>query len=138
MCSKLLGVCVFFFFKAACARTRRGQRGRGVPPQIQRDLADRRGDQHQLHGNAIETCSPYSANARHHCRCLIPRVHLSSAQLEKAGDVVTTPPLDLTITYPYLSPRENYLLYLTHVSTKPKVCARACMRPKVNTYSSQQ
>ncbi|XP_071321704.1 integrin alpha-1 isoform X2 [Trachinotus anak] len=43
-----------------------------------------------------------------------------SYTVEKAGDVVT-PPLDLTVTYPHRSPRENNLLYLTHVTTSPQV-----------------
>ncbi|XP_061887204.1 integrin alpha-1 isoform X2 [Entelurus aequoreus] len=43
-----------------------------------------------------------------------------SYTVEKAGDMVT-PPLDLTVTYPQLSPRNNYLLYLTHIVTSPKV-----------------
>ncbi|KAG7241159.1 hypothetical protein INR49_025902 [Caranx melampygus] len=38
----------------------------------------------------------------------------------KAGDVAT-PPLDLTVTYPHKSPRQNNLLYLTHVSFSPHV-----------------
>ncbi|XP_069370167.1 integrin alpha-1 isoform X2 [Paralichthys olivaceus] len=43
-----------------------------------------------------------------------------SYTMEKAGDV-ETPPLDLTVTYPHLSPRKNHLLYLTHVTTSPGV-----------------
>ncbi|XP_062268869.1 integrin alpha-1 [Platichthys flesus] len=39
-----------------------------------------------------------------------------SYTVEKEGDV-ETPPLDLTVTYPHLSPRQNKLLYLTHVTT---------------------
>ncbi|KAG7499450.1 integrin alpha-1 [Solea senegalensis] len=43
-----------------------------------------------------------------------------SYTVERAGDVVA-PPLDLTVTYPHLSPRQNNLLYLTHVATSPEV-----------------
>ncbi|XP_045922775.1 integrin alpha-1 [Micropterus dolomieu] len=43
-----------------------------------------------------------------------------SYTVEKSGDMVT-PPLDLTVMYPDLSPRKNRLLYLTHVATSPKV-----------------
>nr|XP_057920171.1 integrin alpha-1 [Doryrhamphus excisus] len=43
-----------------------------------------------------------------------------SYTVEKAGETVT-PPLDLWVTYPQLSPRNNYLLYLTHIVTSPKV-----------------
>ncbi|XP_023264422.1 integrin alpha-1 [Seriola lalandi dorsalis] len=43
-----------------------------------------------------------------------------SYTVKEAGDVVT-PPLDLTVTYPQRSPRGNNLLYLTHVTTSPKV-----------------
>lgn len=38
----------------------------------------------------------------------------------KSDDSVT-PPLDLKVTYPQHSPRENDLLYLTHITTSPKV-----------------
>uniref|UniRef100_A0A3P8UE17 Integrin subunit alpha 1 n=1 Tax=Cynoglossus semilaevis TaxID=244447 RepID=A0A3P8UE17_CYNSE len=37
-----------------------------------------------------------------------------SYTVEKTSDAVT-PPLHLTVTYPHLSPRQNNLLYLTHV-----------------------
>uniref|UniRef100_A0A8C3AZB7 Integrin, alpha 1 n=1 Tax=Cyclopterus lumpus TaxID=8103 RepID=A0A8C3AZB7_CYCLU len=47
-------------------------------------------------------------------------LHLTSLQVEKSVDMVS-PPLDLTVTYPHLSPRQNNLLYLTHVSTSPQV-----------------
>uniref|UniRef100_A0A8C3AYL5 Integrin, alpha 1 n=1 Tax=Cyclopterus lumpus TaxID=8103 RepID=A0A8C3AYL5_CYCLU len=43
-----------------------------------------------------------------------------SYTVEKSVDMVS-PPLDLTVTYPHLSPRQNNLLYLTHVSTSPQV-----------------
>uniref|UniRef100_A0A8D3A588 VWFA domain-containing protein n=1 Tax=Scophthalmus maximus TaxID=52904 RepID=A0A8D3A588_SCOMX len=43
-----------------------------------------------------------------------------SYTVARAGEVVT-PPLDLTVTYPHLSPRQNHLLYLTHVTTSPRV-----------------
>ncbi|XP_044030086.1 integrin alpha-1 isoform X2 [Siniperca chuatsi] len=43
-----------------------------------------------------------------------------SYTVEKSGDMVT-PPLNLTVTYPHLSPRQNNLLYLTHVTTSPQV-----------------
>lgn len=122
----------FFFFKAACGRTRHGQRGRRVSPRLQQDLADRPGDQHQLHGNVIENLLIVRFSNAQRRRCLIPRVHLSSAQLEKAGDMVTTPPLNLTVTYPHHSPWGNHLLYLTRISTKPKVR----VRPKMDTYTS--
>ncbi|XP_075899753.1 integrin alpha-1 isoform X1 [Nelusetta ayraudi] len=48
-----------------------------------------------------------------------------SYTLEKAGDVVTTPPLNLTVTYPHHSPWGNHLLYLTRISTKPKLNCNA-------------
>ncbi|XP_040013228.1 integrin alpha-1 isoform X2 [Xiphias gladius] len=38
----------------------------------------------------------------------------------KTTDVLA-PPLDLTVTYPHLSPRQNNLLYLTHITTSPQV-----------------
>uniref|UniRef100_A0A671UNV5 Integrin, alpha 1 n=1 Tax=Sparus aurata TaxID=8175 RepID=A0A671UNV5_SPAAU len=38
----------------------------------------------------------------------------------KSGDMVI-PPIDLTVTYPRLSPWKNDLLYLTHVATSPGV-----------------
>ncbi|XP_029371123.1 integrin alpha-1 isoform X1 [Echeneis naucrates] len=55
-----------------------------------------------------------------------------SYTVEKEGDVVT-PPLDLTVTYPHLSPRQNNLLYLTHVSTTPQVKCDAArwINPKI-------
>ncbi|XP_073334764.1 integrin alpha-1 [Pagrus major] len=40
--------------------------------------------------------------------------------VEKPVDTVM-PPLDLRVTYPHLSPRQNNLLYLTHVATSPGV-----------------
>ncbi|XP_031173579.1 integrin alpha-1 [Sander lucioperca] len=43
-----------------------------------------------------------------------------SYMVEKSGDMVF-PPLDLTVKYPDLSPRQNNLLYLTHVTTSPQV-----------------
>ncbi|TDH02169.1 hypothetical protein EPR50_G00170330 [Perca flavescens] len=43
-----------------------------------------------------------------------------SYTVEKSGDTVS-PPLDLTVTYPDRSPRQNNLLYLTHVTTSPQV-----------------
>ncbi|KAK2888159.1 integrin alpha-1 isoform X1 [Channa argus] len=42
----------------------------------------------------------------------------------KSGDLVT-PVLDLTVMYPKLSPRGNELLYLTRVTTSPKVKCNA-------------
>lgn len=50
----------------------------------------------------------------------VTRLCHSSYQVEKAGDLVT-PPLDLKVTYPELSARDNYLLYLTHVISSPGV-----------------
>ncbi|XP_042365200.1 integrin alpha-1 [Plectropomus leopardus] len=47
-----------------------------------------------------------------------------SYTVEKSGDMVT-PPLDLTVMYPHLSPRQNNLLYLTHVTTSPQVKCNA-------------
>ncbi|XP_018517889.1 LOW QUALITY PROTEIN: integrin alpha-1 [Lates calcarifer] len=47
-----------------------------------------------------------------------------SYTVEKTGDVVT-PPLDLTVTYPHQSLRQNNLLYLTHVTTSPQVKCNA-------------
>nr|XP_033503082.1 integrin alpha-1 [Epinephelus lanceolatus] len=43
-----------------------------------------------------------------------------SYTVEKSGNIVT-PPLDLTVMYPHLSPRQNNLLYLTKVTTSPQV-----------------
>ncbi|KAM3838153.1 integrin alpha-1, partial [Diretmus argenteus] len=43
-----------------------------------------------------------------------------SYTVEKAGDMVT-PPLNLRVTYPDLSPMENILLYLTDVTSSPHV-----------------
>ncbi|CAK6955866.1 integrin alpha-1 [Scomber scombrus] len=43
-----------------------------------------------------------------------------SYTVEKTGDIVT-PPLDLRVTYPRISPFQNNLLYLTHVTTSPQV-----------------
>lgn len=55
-----------------------------------------------------------------------------SYTVEKSGDMVT-PPLDLIILYPYLSPRDNHLLYLTHVTTSPKVkCNTANLINRLN------
>ncbi|XP_053196381.1 integrin alpha-1 [Scomber japonicus] len=48
-----------------------------------------------------------------------------SYTVKKAGDIVT-PPLDLRVTYPNLSPlHQNNLLYLTHVTTSPQVKCNA-------------
>uniref|UniRef100_A0A3Q2YE76 Integrin subunit alpha 1 n=1 Tax=Hippocampus comes TaxID=109280 RepID=A0A3Q2YE76_HIPCM len=55
-----------------------------------------------------------------------------SYTVEKAGDTVT-PPLDLTVTYPWLSPRNNYLLYLTHIVTSPQMkCDAAALINPLN------
>ncbi|XP_026152925.1 integrin alpha-1 isoform X2 [Mastacembelus armatus] len=43
-----------------------------------------------------------------------------SYTVEKSGEIAT-PSLDLRVTYPHRSPRQNNLLYLTHVTTSPKV-----------------
>lgn len=48
---------------------------------------------------------------------------LFAAQLKMAGDT-PTPAMDMTVTYPQLSPRGNNLLYLTHVATSPQVPTR--------------
>uniref|UniRef100_A0A7N6FKN3 VWFA domain-containing protein n=1 Tax=Anabas testudineus TaxID=64144 RepID=A0A7N6FKN3_ANATE len=40
------------------------------------------------------------------------------------SDMVTSP-LQLTVTYPSVSPRKNHLLYLTHVSPSSEVCIAA-------------
>lgn len=45
---------------------------------------------------------------------------LFSLQIEKVGDMVT-PPLELKVTYPHLSPRNNHLLYLINVTASPQV-----------------
>ncbi|CAG5867774.1 unnamed protein product [Menidia menidia] len=45
-------------------------------------------------------------------------------KVEKSGDMAT-PPLRLTVAYPKLSPLKNRLLYLTHVTTSPKVKCEA-------------
>lgn len=57
-----------------------------------------------------------------------------SYTVEKSGDVAS-PPLDLTVMYPDQSPRQNDLLYLTHVSTSPQVkcdAARWINRHNIN------
>lgn len=46
---------------------------------------------------------------------------LEYLQVERLGDLVT-PPLTLTVTYPFQSPLGNLLLFLTDVHS-PKVCA---------------
>ena len=46
-------------------------------------------------------------------------LHLTHLQVERLGDI--TPLLQLTVTYPKLSPLKNKLLYLTHVTTSPQV-----------------
>ncbi|KAK0134849.1 Integrin alpha-1 [Merluccius polli] len=38
---------------------------------------------------------------------------------------MATPPLKLTVTYPYMSPMKNILLYLTHVTASPHVTCNA-------------
>ncbi|XP_076014557.1 integrin alpha-1 [Genypterus blacodes] len=43
-----------------------------------------------------------------------------SYMVEKVGDMVT-PTLELKVTYPHLSPRNNYMLYLTNVTSSPQV-----------------
>ena len=45
---------------------------------------------------------------------------LSICQVEKIGNMMT-PPLELTVNYPHLSPRKNKVLYPTHVATSPQV-----------------
>ncbi|XP_068430110.1 integrin alpha-1 isoform X2 [Clinocottus analis] len=52
-------------------------------------------------------------------RAIGEEVHISYT-VEKSGDVAS-PPLVLTVMFPHLSPRQNNLLYLTHVSSSPKV-----------------
>lgn len=47
-----------------------------------------------------------------------------SYTVEKSGDMVT-PPLDLYVVYPKLSPRENNLLYLINVTSSAKVVCDA-------------
>ncbi|XP_054468070.1 integrin alpha-1 [Anoplopoma fimbria] len=47
-----------------------------------------------------------------------------SYTVTKLGELVT-PPLELTVRYPNLSPRQNNLLYLTHVTTSPQVKCNA-------------
>ncbi|XP_057674414.1 integrin alpha-1 isoform X1 [Corythoichthys intestinalis] len=55
-----------------------------------------------------------------------------SFTVEKAGEMVT-PPLDLKVTYPELSPRNNYLLYLTHIVTSPQMkCDAAALINPLN------
>lgn len=54
-------------------------------------------------------------------------------KVEKTGDLVM-PPLDLTVTYPHLSPRENDLLYLTRVATSSQVCTCLCVDVCVCTH----
>lgn len=60
------------------------------------------------------------------CRCgtcVLIQSHSSSlsAQVAKIGVDVVTPPLNLIVTYPHKSRRQNNLLYLTHVATSPEV-----------------
>ncbi|KAK5851559.1 hypothetical protein PBY51_023105 [Eleginops maclovinus] len=50
-----------------------------------------------------------------------------SYTVAKSGDMVT-PPLDLYVVYPQLSPRNNNLLYLTHVTSSPQVVCDASDR----------
>lgn len=54
-----------------------------------------------------------------------------SYTVEKALDMAN-PPLKLTVTYPYMSPMKNILLYLTHVAPSPDVeChTKALKNPK--------
>uniref|UniRef100_A0A673C9Y0 Integrin, alpha 1 n=1 Tax=Sphaeramia orbicularis TaxID=375764 RepID=A0A673C9Y0_9TELE len=47
-----------------------------------------------------------------------------SYTVEKTGDFAT-PPLDLKVTYPRVSPMENNLLYLTGITNSPKVKCKA-------------
>lgn len=56
-------------------------------------------------------------------------------KVEKTGDLVT-PPLDLTVTYPHLSPRGNDLLYLTRVATSPQVYTLAFVWMGVYVHTS--
>ncbi|XP_059214364.1 integrin alpha-1 [Centropristis striata] len=53
-----------------------------------------------------------------------------SFTVEKSGDMVT-PPLDLTVMYPNMSPRNNELLYLTNITTSSEV---VCDTRWVNPY----
>lgn len=47
-----------------------------------------------------------------------------SYTVEKNSNIVT-PNLDLKVTYPHVSPMNNYLLYLTHIKTSPQVMCDA-------------
>ncbi|XP_068608932.1 integrin alpha-1 [Brachionichthys hirsutus] len=59
------------------------------------------------------------ATASNDSRALGQEVNVTYT-VAKSGDVLA-PPLSLTVTYPHLSPRQNNLLYLTHVATSPQV-----------------
>ncbi|XP_074547115.1 integrin alpha-1 [Halichoeres trimaculatus] len=48
-----------------------------------------------------------------------------SYTVEKSGDMLTSPPLHLTVMFPHLSPHNNHLLYLTNVKSSPKVSCDA-------------
>ncbi|KAM9307363.1 integrin alpha-1 [Pholidichthys leucotaenia] len=54
-------------------------------------------------------------------------VHISYT-VERSGDVVN-PPLSLIVQYPRLSPLKNRLLYLTNITTSPKVKCNAVINP---------
>uniref|UniRef100_UPI0037E79BC9 integrin alpha-1 n=1 Tax=Semicossyphus pulcher TaxID=241346 RepID=UPI0037E79BC9 len=47
-----------------------------------------------------------------------------SYMVDKSGDI-ETPPLNLTVTFPHLSPHQNHLLYLTNVTTSLQVTCDA-------------
>ncbi|XP_070706703.1 integrin alpha-1 [Pempheris klunzingeri] len=64
-------------------------------------------------------------------RMIGEEVHISYT-VEKSGDIVT-PPLDLTVMYPHLSPRKNNLLYLINVTTSPLVKCDAA--PWINPHN---
>ncbi|XP_034752463.1 integrin alpha-1 [Etheostoma cragini] len=59
------------------------------------------------------------SSAVNHTSMIGEEVNISYT-VEKSGDMVS-PPLDLTVKYPRLSPRQNNLLYLTHVTTSQQV-----------------
>lgn len=107
--------------QATCGRTHRGKGRWAVRSGFQWHQDDWRRSQHQLHGKIPTVADSRRCSV---CECVsvsgTVTVDLWFLQVEKTSDAVT-PPLHLTVTYPQLSPRQNNLLYLTHVTTSPQV-----------------
>lgn len=107
--------------QATCGRTHRGKGRWAVRSGFQWHQDDWRRSQHQLHGKIPTVADSRRCSV---CECVsvsgTVTVDLWFLQVEKTSDAVT-PPLHLTVTYPHLSPRQNNLLYLTHVTTSPQV-----------------